>query len=387
MPPIAIIILGLYLVTHIYLYLRLRPSLPRSKGSRAAAAVILACLFVTLFLAGLGRRLFSPELGGLLWQAGGWWFGFIFYALLVLLLIDFVRLILWLIRCLAAGGSRRARFPVIGPKVLLAAGSAVILLLFAGHLNVRNPRVVRHVLRLSASCGPLQELNLVLVSDLHLGVFVGHDFLEQVVNEVDALRPDLVVLAGDIVDRDIRILELEEVGKLLSRLRAPLGVYAVTGNHEFIAGVEGAVDYLSRFGIVFLRDRAVKIAGSFYLAGREDVTIRHRGGAAVPLREVLAGIDRRCPVILLDHQPQRIEEAAAEKVDLILCGHTHHGQFFPLNLLTDVLYPVSWGYGAMGETRIYVTGGAGTWGPPVRIDNTPEIVNLRIEFTKPGRDI
>ncbi len=380
MPSIVIIVLGLYLIAHIYLYLRLRPALPRRIGPRWAAALILLGLFSTLFLAGLGRRFLPPELSDLFWTVGAWWFGFVFYAVLVLLLLDLAGLLIWGARLLLARRKGRRRFPRFGRRTFLAAGSAVVLLLLAGHLNARKLRVVSHPLRLEASCGPIRELSLVLISDLHLGILINRGLLRQVVGAVETIKPDLIVLAGDIVDRDLRILKDPEMVDLLRRLRAPLGVYAVTGNHEFITGAERAVDVLSRFGIIFLRDRAVRIGESFYLAGREDVTVRRRGGAELPLAEVLSGVDRSCPVILLDHQPRRIEEAAAEQVDLILCGHTHHGQFFPLNLITAALYPVSWGYGVMGETRIYVSGGAGTWGPPVRIGNTPEIVHLRIEF-------
>ncbi len=387
MPSIVIIVLGLYLIAHIYLYLRLRPALPRRRGPRWAAPLILLGLFSTLFLAGFGHRFLSPELGGFFWSVGAWWFGFVFYAVLTLLLLDIARLLIRLGRLLFLRGPGRSRFPAAGLKTLLAVGTLVVLLLLAGHLNARKLRVVSHPLRLKASCGPLEKLDLVLISDLHLGVLVNRGLLGQVVREVEALRPDLIVLAGDIVDRDLRILEDGEVGELLRRLRAPLGVYAVTGNHEFITGADRAVEYLSRFGMIFLRDRAVLIGESFYLAGREDVTVRRRGGVEIALDKVLEGIDRNCPVILLDHQPRRIEEAAEEQVDLILCGHTHHGQLFPLNLITAALYPVSWGYGTMGGTTIYVSGGAGTWGPPVRIGNTPEIVYLQIEFTEPGSDL
>jgi len=384
MPSIVIIVLGLYLLAHLYLFLRLRPALPRRRGPRRAAAGILVFLFSTLFLAGLGRRFLPPELSDFFWRVGAWWFGFIFYAILLLLLLDLAGLLVGAGRLLFARGKGRRRFPNYGRKTFLAGGAAVAVLLLAGHFNAGQLRVVSHTVRLKSSCGPIREIDLVLISDLHLGVLVNRGLLRQVVREVDSIRPDLIVLAGDVVDRDTRILEDREVGELLSRLRAPLGVYAVTGNHEFITGADRAVEALSRLGMAFLRDRAVMIGESFYLAGREDVTVRRRGGTEVPLGEVLAGVDRNCPVILLDHQPRRIEEAAAEKVDLILCGHTHHGQFFPLNLVTAALYPVSWGYGEMGETRIYVSGGAGTWGPPVRIGNTPEIVRLRILFNQPG---
>lgn len=380
MPLIFIIALGLYLFAHIYLFFHLRSALPRRKGSRWAAGLVLGFLFSTLFLVGFVQRLFPSALSEFFWKLGAWWFGFIFYATLILLLIDLVGWLIFLGRLLFVQGSGGVRHRGIGLKTLLTVGVAVVLLLLSGHLNARKLRVVRHPLRLKASCGPIRELDLVLISDLHLGVMVNRALLEQMVGAIEAIGPDLIVFAGDIVDRDIQFLKDGEVRELLAKFRAPLGVYAVTGNHEFISGADRVVDAFSRFGIVFLRDRAVRIGESFYLAGREDMTARWMTGTEFPLRKILAEVDRRCPVILIDHQPGRTEEAADERVDLILCGHTHHGQLFPLNLITTVLYPVSWGYGVIGETQIYVTGGAGTWGPPVRIGNTPEIVHLQIEF-------
>jgi len=262
--------------------------------------------------------------------------------------------------------------------VIVAVG--VIILLWAGYLNARDLQVTTLRLRLRQSCGNMKRLNLVFLSDLHLGVTVNSAFLKRAIFQVNSLKPDLVLLVGDIVDMDIREIDEMGCGRLLSRIRAPLGVYAVTGNHEYITGEEESVSYLSGVGITFLRDRVIKINNSFYLAGREDLSSIRRGGEKRSLRSVLRGLDPGCPIILMDHRPARIDEAVEEGVDLLLCGHTHHGQLFPLNLLTGIFYPVSWGYVRQGETQVYVSSGAGTWGPPVRIGNIPEIVEIKIEF-------
>ncbi len=373
-----IIFNGIFLSAHIYLYLHLRSALLTGK-SRGAAAAVMLLLFGAFLLAGLGRRFLPFDFSAAAWRFGVWWFGFLFYAVLLLLLVDLVRAITWTVRRLSPG-RRDTGFPALRREGLLAVLLGVILLLFVGHLNARRPRVVERELRLAPSCGPVENIDLMLVSDIHLGAMVNRRILRRVVGEAESLRPDLIVLAGDIIDRDARSLEDRRVRELLARFQAPLGVYAVTGNHEFITGVEEAVAGLSRLGIIFLRDRAVKLDDSFYLVGREDISGPRWGGDSLPLDEILDGIERRCPVIVVDHQPRRIEEAAAAGADLVLSGHTHHGQLFPINLITSSIYPVSWGYGRMEETKIYVSSGAGTWGPPVRVGNTPEIVLLRISF-------
>ncbi|MFH1037093.1 MAG: metallophosphoesterase [PVC group bacterium] len=378
MPLVVIIFLSLYALASIYLYRRVAAALPPSRALRWAVGFIIIFLFSGYLLAHLGKEYLSPGACNTLQKMGSWWIGFVFYAALLLLLFDLLRLIVRIFHLPPAGFwrlSKKAR-----RAVLPVTGAAVIILLLAGHLNARTLRITAIQVPLGPSCGPVKEVNAVFLADIHAGVMVGGDFLSGIVDEVNNLQPDLILLGGDVVDTDVREVERLGCGEILSRLRAPLGVYAVTGNHEYLSGVEESTGYLSGLGIVFLRDRAVRIGDSFYLAGRDDPSHRRKTGPGRSLREILSGVDPRCPVILMDHRPARIKEAAAAGVDLLLCGHTHHGQLFPISLVIDALYPASRGYAREGKTRIYVTSGAGTWGPPVRIGNRPEIVHLKITF-------
>jgi hypothetical protein len=158
-------------------------------------------------------------------------------------------------------------------------------------------------------------------------------------------------------------------------------VIAITGNHEYIGGVEDAYKYLTEHGITVLRDASTKVADSLYVVGREDLSKKSFArGTRKPLHEVMADVDRSWPIILMDHQPFRLNEAAENGVDLQLSGHTHHGQLWPFHFITRKMYEVSWGYKKKGETHYYVSCGVGTWGPPVRIGNKPEIVNIKLAF-------
>ncbi|MDW7682284.1 MAG: metallophosphoesterase, partial [bacterium] len=167
----------------------------------------------------------------------------------------------------------------------------------------------------------------------------------------------------------------------LSTIQSKYGVFAVTGNHEYIGGVDAATDYLQNYGVSVLRDSVVKIVDSIYLIGREDRSIRRFSGKArTSLDSLMQGVDRNYPCFLLDHQPFELSEAARNGIDLQICGHTHHGQLWPLNLITRMLYEKSWGYLKRGDTHYYISSGAGTWGPPVRIGNHPEIVEIVVHF-------
>lgn len=367
----------LYLLGNYYLYRRIRPIIS-SRITRWVVAAAIIFLFSSYWLAEFGKHIFSPEFTAVFRWLGSWWIGFLFYAVIILLLIDLARAIGHLFHIFPdtfLKPSRADRW-----VALSVIGGGVLILLLSGYFNARKLRVTTLNLKLPPSCGHMSRLNLVLLADLHLGVMMESSFMERIIREVNDLNPDIILLGGDTVDMNVPEIESLGHGEKLSRLRAPLGVYAVTGNHEYITGVGESVKFLSRSGLTLLRDRAVKINDSFYIVGREDLSSRGRFEGARTLPEILSGLDPDYPVILLDHQPGRIDEEVEAGVDLLLCGHTHNGQLFPLNLITGAVYKVSNGYKRIGETQIYVTSGAGTWAPPVRIGNVPEIVQLKIEF-------
>jgi predicted MPP superfamily phosphohydrolase len=199
---------------------------------------------------------------------------------------------------------------------------------------------------------------------------------------INSLDPDIVFLPGDVFDEDIGPVIKENLGEILRTIRSRFGVFAVTGNHEYIGGEEAACQYLSDHGIVVLRDSFVRVNDVCYVIGREDISIRQFAGKQrKSLSELLKDVDRRLAIILLDHQPFRLEEAEQSGVDLQLSGHTHHGQLWPFNYISKRIFEVSWGYKKKGSTHIYVSCGVGTWGPPVRVGNTPEIVNIKISLS------
>ena len=171
------------------------------------------------------------------------------------------------------------------------------------------------------------------------------------------------------------------IGEPLRTIRSRFGVYAATGNHEYIGGIEKAAAFLTGHDVILLRDRAVKVAGTFYLIGREDLSANRFGGQKRKnLSELMKDVDKSYAVIMMDHQPFRLKEAAECGVDLQLSGHTHNGQIWPINYIIRLVYELPWGYRENGDTHYYVSNGVGTWGPPVRIGNRPEIVNILIDF-------
>jgi hypothetical protein len=226
---------------------------------------------------------------------------------------------------------------------------------------------------------------VVAASDIHLGTIIGRRRLDRIVNTINEMNPDLVLLPGDVVDEDIAPVIRENLGESLRAIRSRYGVFSITGNHEYIGGADEACRYLEEHGVRVLRDSVATLQNGLQIVGREDRSIRQFAGKErKPLGELLAGLDRTRPVLMMDHQPFQLDEAVRAGVDLQLSGHTHHGQVWPLNYVTRAIYEVSWGYLERGGTHFYVSSGVGTWGPPVRLGNTPEIILLTLHFPEPS---
>lgn len=221
-----------------------------------------------------------------------------------------------------------------------------------------------------------RSLKIVAVSDIHLGYGTDKTLLKEYVERINALQPDLILIGGDLIDNSVVPLRAERMEEELSLLKAPLGIYMVPGNHEYISGIEASIDFLRQTPVILLRDTVVTLPNGIQLVGRDD---RHNHRRQ-PLEELTANLDPSRPVILLDHQPYHLKQTEDAGVDLQFSGHTHHGQIWPLSLLTDYLFELSYGYKQMGNSHIYVSSGLSLWGPPFRIGTDSELVVFDITF-------
>ncbi len=199
--------------------------------------------------------------------------------------------------------------------------------------------------------------------------------------KINNLNPDLVLLPGDVIDEDIRPVIKNNLGEILRQIKSRYGVFAITGNHEYIGGVDKAKKYLAEHNLQLLNDNYVLIEDSLYIIGREDRSIRgFTGKTRKSLEEIIADLDKSKPLVIMDHQPVKLDEAEGNNIDLQLSGHTHHGQLWPLNFITMQVYEISMGYKLKGNTHYYVSSGVGTWGPPVRTNSRPEILCINLQF-------
>lgn len=374
------IVLTIYLLINLYIFRRAWLAFSFPAVWRFFGLALLLVLMLAYPLGRFGEQLSRNGATNLLVTIGSFYLGLMVYAFFMIVLIDILRLSNHAIHFFPEALTRN---PLKTARVtaLLVAGFTV-LVVFAGHLNALHPRVRQLQIQIDKPAGELKELNMVVASDIHLGTIIRNSRLVKIVNMINDLHPDVVLLPGDVFDEDIAPVAEQNMAAILEQIHSRYGVFAITGNHEYYGGVQSAVSYMKRAGITVLQDSAAKIADSFYLVGRNDLTALQMGLSRKPLPEILAGTDRRLPLILMDHQPFHLEVAQQNGIDLQLSGHTHHGQMFPFNLITNRVYEKSWGYLRKGKTQYYISCGVGTWGPPVRMGNRPEIVQIRLRFAQ-----
>ncbi len=340
-------------------------------------------LFVVASLSYIGaktmEKILSPFLYDVLLGIGSFWFAFMVYFLLAALFIDAARFFLTIFHFVPTFINQN----YILTKQIIALTVVIIvsIIVLAGYINTQILSVKTLNLDLRKGSSNLNELNAVLISDIHLSPINNGRHLKRIVQKVNELNPDIIFIAGDLVDDRAETLINRNIGSSLLYLKSKFGSYAITGNHEFINGIDGCEKYIENFGIKLLRDSSIKIDDSFYIIGRDDRAKKQfTKQDRKTLAELMNGVDKSLPIILMDHTPFGLDEAEKNNIDLQISGHTHHGQIFPANLITKMIYEISWGYLKKGNTQYYVSCGAGTWGPPVKIGSNSEIVNLKIKF-------
>lgn len=365
------IVLLIYVLTNYYIYIHIAPLCLSPRGK-----ILIPLLLLIMAAYPVGRILQAFISPGIIIKviiaAGSYYLAFMAYAFFLVLFMDIYRLL-----------SSFSFLPLLGTTLqaqIWKVGICLIIVLISfGSLNARKAQVVTLSLEMPLGNPAIDSLCAVAVSDIHVGPFINSSRIRGLVDKINGLSPDIVFLVGDIVDESISAAAEEGLAEELKRIKAPLGIYAVPGNHEYYAGIEDVQKYLSRGGVRLLRDEFVVIKDSLILVGREDIMANRLGEEKRrPLSEILREAPKNLPIIVLDHTPINLEEATSQGVVLQLSGHTHNGQMWPFNLITRLIFEKSWGLLQKENTLIYVSCGYGTWGPPVRIGSTPEIILLNL---------
>lgn len=362
---LAVYLSPIYIIANSYLLIRLHRWLgtcnPLFRKTGICVVISLAYVFlaasllIAFFLPiGPARRIMK--------LISNYWLGILLYLILAVLMADAICFLLFLIT------KRRLKC-----RTAAAGGICAVVVLGLSAWGAYNARIIQvtpYEITVNKDGGRLENLNVVLAADLHLGYNIGTAHMMQMVDKINEQNADIVVFAGDIFDNEYEALDdPEELIAVLQKIQSKYGVYACYGNHDveekILAGFtfggnkkkESSIqmdEFLERAGIHLLQDEAVLIDDSFYLYGRPDA---QRPGRGINMRktaaELMGELDTEKPVIVIDHEPKELQELADAGVDIDLCGHTHDGQMFPANLITALMWENSYGYLKKSEKGPY----------------------------------
>lgn len=264
--------------------------------------------------------------------------------------------------------------------ITAVAVSINVIIIIYGYFEALNIQVEK-VTFVSPKIKEGRTIKIVQISDVHFSPIISVHSAKKIRDLVQKQNPDIIISTGDFLDRAIR--KKKEVAAVMRTLKAPLGKYAITGNHEFIADIKYSVNFIENSGFKLIRNDTVIIDDMINLSGVDDLSAS-RFGYTIKISEatVLSKVDTKNYTILLKHQP-KVNLENTKNYDLQLSGHTHAGQIFPFTLFAKIAFPYLCGFYKINDhTDIYVNRGTGTWGPPIRFLVTPEITVIELKHGK-----
>jgi len=367
---------------HYYMWARLVRDPEPSKRLRTAGKFVFALLAVALPATMLAGRVLPSDALRPAYMIGFGWLGTSFLLVITLLASDLGKLGHWAVRRVRGRGpvdpERRRTLARIVAGATMSTGIACTGYGVSSALGTIP--VERVQVRLRRLTERMSGTQIVQLTDMHIGPTLRRSWVEGVVAEANALKPDVIVITGDLVDGSVE--QLRDQVAPLATLKAKHGVYFVTGNHEYYSGVNEWIAELGRLGIRVLRNERVRIGGDeegFDLAGVDDYSAdRHGEGHGHDVAGAMRGADPSREVVLLAHQPRSIWDAAKHGVGLQLSGHTHGGQIYPWYHFVFLQQPFVSGLHRVKDTMIYVSRGTGFWGPPIRVGAPPEITLVEL---------
>lgn len=374
-----IVFLTIYGGMHWYWCRKLMAVFPSAPAPRTLLAVFCAGMIVTPLSVRLLEQRGAETAARWAAVAGYSWMGFLFLSCSFFLMLDLLRLCAWPARNSGFGKSLTGFYPAPG---IAFSGVVTVSVLICGYgwfeaNTIHTETVDICTDRISKAAG---TITLVQISDVHLGVMVGEKRLSAMLRAVSSASPDLVVATGDLIDGQMD--GRDGLCRLLEELRPRLGKFAVTGNHELYAGSRQALSFLRGSGFTVLHGEAASLPAGLTIAGVDDPVFGGKAAVLEQEKKVLLSASSGRFTVLLKHRPVVAPESLG-RFDLQLSGHVHQGQIFPFGLLTRLAFPLPTGLSdGGGGSKVYVSRGAGTWGPPIRFLAPPEITVFR--FRHPG---
>ncbi len=329
---------------------------------------IIIVLFASFYFIGRFTENISLKISYFFEIIGIWWFVFVVHFFFIGILFFIIKKLLKNIL------TRKIQQIAMGFII-----TSIIAILLYGNSNFYNTKVTNLNIKTHKQAN-YDSLNIVFFSDIHLGNLIKPTKMDNVINTINNLKPDIVLIGGDLFDYGIKSVDTMEFYQTMKKLKASKGIYFVNGNHDLFADNDMILKQIQKCGINILIDSLILLDNSIYIIGRQDRAIMRFDKPRKQLTSIIKNIDTSKFTILLDHQPQDFSEAVQHNIDLQLSGHTHNGQFFPISEITKAIYKKSWGYLKEKNSILFVSSGLFGWGPPVRTNSYSEIVNIKIKF-------
>lgn len=359
---------------HLYAFMKARSAFSFSVKAGVPVIVFMSVMILAPVIIRYLEKLELEFLARVMSYIGYIWMGALILFVSLALCMDIYRLLLYLVglfltRDLSAM-SLSARSSFFIPVIFALSAGAY------GYFEAGNIRVEHLTIKTSKIPAEHNSLKIVQISDIHIGLIVREKRLKEIIEKVNSESPDILVSTGDLVDGQIN--RMEGFAEIIREIKPQYGKFAITGNHEYYAGLDQALEFTRRAGFTILRGEAVEVAG-IYIAGIDDPAGKQLGMLnGLSEKELLSGLDHDKFKILLKHRPLVINNGAG-LFDLQLSGHTHKGQIFPFNLVTKLYYPKHAGYlNLQNGSHLYVSRGTGTWGPPMRFLSPPEVTVIEL---------
>ncbi len=365
-----------HLTVNIYIFWRGWEILRNKKVYRSLFATLYIIEFIIYLIGLFFQNQLPHQVIHSIALMGTTWMLFTLYMTLFLVVID----IIYFIDKRKPYLRERYRAKRIRAWLFIFSLFFTISILMWGNYKFYHPSVVKYDLTIHKKSPKIKSLKIVMAGDIHLGFLIDNSHAKRYVDLINAQKPDLILLVGDIIDATYSPIINRHMEGEMKKLHAPYGIYGCTGNHEYRYEREEKIGWLNnKAKIKMLRDSVALIDSSFYIIGREDRSFPDRKPYDDVMRKY--AVDQRKPIIVLDHNPMNLNENARLGTDLALYGHTHDGQFFPANIMSRILYEVSRGYKLKNNTHSIVTSGLGLAGPQYRIGTQSEIVVINLKFT------
>ena len=369
------VIFSLYGGLHVYGFIKLKAAFPLSSGMTLTVVLFLGLMIFAPVLIRMLERYGYDQAARVMAYIGYTWMGLLFIFVSSAFLFDIYKLLLSVSQWVANLDLSLIR---LSPRqYFMVSLFLTITISVYGAFEAINIRTEHVIIRTSKLPMGIDRLKIVQISDIHLGLIVAEKRLERILSKVKAANPDILVSTGDLVDG--QMADINGLSAMLRDVPDKYGKYAVSGNHEFYAGIDKSLDFTRQAGFQVLQGETVNVSDIITIAGIDDEAGDSNGlNPELSEKNVLSKIPRDKFVLFLKHRPV-LENEAMGLFDLQLSGHAHKGQIFPFSIVTALSFPADSGLLKLNQgARLYVSRGSGTWGPPIRFLSPPEVTLIEL---------